>query len=253
MSFNYSFRGLPVSDLSVKNLWSKNSNIRTLVNSTSDPTVSTPIIPTPILLKLTTSDFIEGKSGPTTPSASFSRTISLPVKMKWCWVLLSGFSGAFTLQANMPGAPFIGGANPIPYTCFVTENYQDVMRVTVATTPTKPEQDPILVTSYAPSELIGQTYIGLRDLTTFTDMSGSNPLVQGWLFGVYGGIGAQTDGVNSIVLNQGTNKNFYTESIYLDNSGLTSTLVFKFKVFNVHPSEEAITFNGTESVWVYYQ
>lgn len=58
----------------------------------------------------------------------------------------------------------------------------------MATTPTYPEQDPILIATYSPTEIVGQTYTGLRDLTADNASGDIIPLVQGWLFGLYRGI-----------------------------------------------------------------
>lgn len=84
MSVNYSFRGLPASDLSGENLWSRPSNIVPVVNPTPTPTPTPVILPTPLLLNFTTSNFTEGVSGPSTPNTRFTKTLSLPVKINWC-------------------------------------------------------------------------------------------------------------------------------------------------------------------------
>ena len=256
MSAKYSFRGSPSSDLSVENLWSRTSNIAPVVNPTPTPT-PTPTIPTPLLSKFTTANFREGQFGTSDVNSRFSKSIVLPVKINWCWVTLEGHSGTFALEANVSGAPFVGGASPLPFTCFVTENYQDAVRANVTTTPVTPEQDPLLTplttVSYSSSAIIGQTYTGLGDLSESV-VGGSlrdplnDPLNRGWLFGVYNGLTS----ADSVVLNGGGNKEFYTESIYLDNSGLVSVLVFNFKVNSVNTIGGNVFFSLNEKIWVYY-
>ena len=148
--------------------------------------------PVKLFQKIVSEDFIEGATGPSTPNVSFTKTVILNSVIQWCWIS----DNTVATGNSIPGAPLSGLG------CLITEDYSTSLRSSVSGI----ERDPS-DTAVVPNDIINQTYTSLGN----------------WLFGTYAG--------ESVFLKSGTNgdSQFYTESVYIDNSGVASKLIFNFK------------------------
>ena len=201
-----------------ENKFSLKSGNSNFLNKTENFTINYPNENPPVKLfsLVDTLDFLEGILGPSTPNVSFTKTLVLDTKIQWCWIAENRSS---VVGSTIPGSPVssIG--------CLVTEDYSNSLRSAVNSQgfETNPSG-----TNISYMNILNQTYTSLGN----------------WLFGTYSG---ESVFLNSVLT---TASKFYTESVYIDNSGINSLLVFKFKTTSTCDTQ--VDFN-TAQFMVFYQ